>query len=316
MTDTLNKSTPFMSDPKNATKNDAVQHRPELVSVLIPTYNYGHFLGQAIESALAQTLKPCEIVVADDGSTDDTARVVAKYGGAVIHRRFEHRGVFSIRQAMLAELRGDWFLNLDADDWLDPDFLEQALNAVGRHPQGGRLAFVYSDRMDFGAYERRVVAPEYDAALFKRGNFVAMDSLINTSIARKFGFDPSFNRGWGDYDFFLTLAKNGYFGVRMEESCVHCRVHGASITEATAETDRKQRLMRQIVAKHGDFFSPGEADAAIRRFAPEAVLRYRICEQFWAGYRARAVAMTLRLLCTRPGAVLSRDVWRGLTRRS
>ena len=281
---------------------------PPSVSILIPTYNYGRFLIQAIDSVLAQTVKPLEVVVADDGSTDDTEAVVARYGEAVKYRKFEHQGVFSVRQAMLAELRGDWFLNLDADDWIQPDFLEKALAVVSERAGDERLAFVYADRVDYGAYDRLIVAPEFDAQLFKRGNFVPMDSLIRTEVTRRFGFDAAFNGGWGDYDFFLTLAKNGYCGARLAGSPIHCRVHPASITEATAEADRKQRLMRQIVAKHSDFFAPEEAQLAIRLFSPEAVLRYRVCERVWAGQYTRAAGMLVKLLFTRPQVILSADV--------
>ena len=85
------------------------------ISVFIPTYNYAAFLPQAIESVLAQTLPPVEIVVADDGSTDDTAAVVARYADRVAYRRFEHRGVYALRDAMIRDVQGDWFFNLDAD---------------------------------------------------------------------------------------------------------------------------------------------------------------------------------------------------------
>ena len=285
------------------------------VSVLIPTYNYAHFLPQAIDSVLAQTVPPLEVIVADDGSTDRTADVVARYGNAVSYRRFEHRGVFSIRQAMLAEIQGDWFLNLDADDWIEQDFLEKALAVVHRSAGDKRLAFVYADRVDFGAYNRQWPAPEYDVQLFKQGNYVAMDSLVRTDFARRFGFDSAFNSGWGDYDFFLTLAKNGYCGERLADSRIHCRVHPASLTEATAAADRKQRLMRQIVAKHGDFFSPEEGARAIRRFAPEAVLRHRLCEQVWAGNYRAAAGMFLRLLATHPRAIFSLQAATGAWRR-
>jgi len=285
------------------------------VSVLIPTYNYGHFLSRALDSVLAQTLKPLEIVVADDGSTDDTAEVVARYGPAVQYRPFGHIGVYALRQTMLGELKGDWFLNLDADNWIEPDFLEKACAVVEDHRGDDPLAFVYADRMHFGDYDRMVPTPEFDRALFKQGNFVDMNSLVNTSVARRFGFDPAFNDGWGDYDFFLTLAKNGCVGQRLRDSWLHYRVHQASMTEATAEADRKQKLMRQIVAKHGDFFSPAEGERAIRLFSPEAVLRYRVCEKFWGGNYGQAAGMVLRLLFTHPKAIFSTQAIRTVINR-
>jgi glycosyltransferase involved in cell wall biosynthesis len=301
--------------PSEPVANPLKEDRMPTVSVLIPTCNYAHFLPQAIDSVLAQTVPPQEIIVADDGSTDRTADVVARYGPAVRYLRREHAGVFTLRQAMLAEIRGDWFLNLDADDWIEQDFLEKALAAVRRSANDERLAFVYADRVDFGAYERTWPAPEFEAGRFKQGNFVAMDSLVRTDIARRFGFDPAFNSGWGDYDFFLTLAKNGFRGERLADGRIHCRVHPASITEATAGTDRKQKLMRQIVAKHGDFFSPEEGARAIRRFAPEAVLRHRLCEQVWAGNYRLAAAMFFRLLATQPRAIFSLQAVAGAWRR-
>ena len=274
------------------------------VSVVIPTYNYGRFLPTAIESVLAQTVAPLEIVVADDGSTDNTPDVAASYGDKITYRRFDHQGVFSIRQAILACLRGNWFLNLDADDWIEPNFVECALRAVAQNAGDKRLAFIYADRVDFGAYQRVQTAPEFDRELFKRGNFVPMNSLIRLEVARLFGFDPAFNDGWGDYDFFLTLAKNGYLGKRIGNSRIHCRVHADSITAATTLHDRKQQLMRRIVAKHSDFFDASAAATAIRRFAPAAVLRHRIQEAFWARRYGKALGLLCRTAFTGPSALI------------
>ena len=276
-------------------------------SVFIPTYNNAEFLPQAIDSVLAQTLRPAEIIVADDGSTDNTAEVVAGYGNAVRYVRLEHRGVYAVRNEMLARLSGDWVLNLDADDWIEPDFLEKAASLI--KPEDDRLAFVYSDFVTFGDYKRRVRAPEFDLERFKMGNFVSMNALIRTEPARLHGFDPAFNDGWGDYDFFLTLAKNGYHGVAMHASHYHYRVHGASITAKTKHYDRKQRLMRRIVEKHGDFFSREEANRAIAKFAPEAVMRHRLSELWWAGRYGQALRFALETLISNPRTFSPRAIW-------
>ena len=283
------------------------------ISVFIPTYNNAAFLPPAIESALAQTLRPLEIVVADDGSTDDTAEVVARYGDAVRYVRFDHCGVYAVRNAVLREIRGDWFLNLDADNWIEPDFLEKAAQAVAESADD-RLAFVYPDAITFGDYVREIAVPDFDPERFKSGNFVDMNSLVKTDVARRFGFDPAFNEGWGDYDFFLTLAKNGYRGVPLRTSPLHYRVHGGSITASTKAFDRKQRLMRRIVEKHANFFSEEEAKAAVERFAPEAVMRHRLCELWWAGRRAGALRLALRILLSHPRAFISKTFVRRLLR--
>lgn len=229
------------------------------VSVLIPTYNYAEYLPKAIESVLAQTVTPLEIVVADDGSTDNTAEVVARYGKAVKYRRFDHMGVYAVRQAMLAELRGDWFLNLDADDWIDPDFMEQALAIVARSSRDASLAFVYPDVRRFGEIEDERTFPDFSLAQLKRGNFLVMSSLIRLDAARQAGFDEHFNGGQGDYDFYLTLAEKGFRGERLPGGRMHVRVHADSISGVGRAQFRHVELAERILAKHAALFSPAEA---------------------------------------------------------
>ena len=78
-----------------------------LVSVIIPTYNYGRYLGRALASLAAQDYRDLEIIVVDDGSTDDTADVVGRFGRAVIYIRKENRGVSAARNTGLEAASGD-----------------------------------------------------------------------------------------------------------------------------------------------------------------------------------------------------------------
>lgn len=269
------------------------------VSVVIPTYNYARFLPQAIDSVLAQTVKPLEVIVADDGSTDNTEEVVAAYGDKVRHLRYGHMGVYAVRQALLAEIKGDWFLNLDADNFVEPDFIEKSLGVLATGP--GDCAFAYPDRVTFGAFVQHVRVPEFDIALFKKKNFVDMNALVNTEIARKTGFDPAFNDGWGDYDFFLRVAKAGHRGVAQHQSPLHYRVHSASITAATENSlDKKHKLMRRMVEKHTDFFSREEAEAALKYFSRAAARRTHVCtlllERRYLAAAGRLLAYNFKLL--------------------
>ncbi len=233
------------------------------LSVVIPTYNYARFLPQAIESVLAQTVPPLEILVADDGSTDDTAEIVSRYGNAVKYRRFDHIGVYAVRQAMLAEIRGDWFLNLDADNWLEPDFLEKMAAVIVANGNDDRFAFAYPDMELFGESAGRVERPEFDVQRLKTGNYIDMNSVIRTGVARRVGFDPAFNSGQGDYDFFLTLVENGYRGVRVPEALLHYRVHGGSISQGVGRKRNQRKIMGRIVRKHRNFFRPEEVREAL-----------------------------------------------------
>lgn len=236
---------------------------PPQISILIPAYNAAEFLSKAIESALEQTAPPLEILVADDGSADDTARVAACYGSSVKYRRFRHVGVYALRTQMLAEIRGEWFLNLDADNWIAPDFLERMIAAVGENQVDDQFAFAYPDMELFGENTGRVERSEFDAQRLKLGNYIDMNAVIRTTVARRFGFDPAFNSGQGDYDFFLTLVKNGYRGVRVPKALLYYRVHGGSISQRVGRKRNQKTIMQRIVRKHRDFFSPAEARVAM-----------------------------------------------------
>src|SRR5512132_248706 len=92
-----------------------------LVSVIVPAYNAGSTIAEAVESALAQTYRPLEVVVVDDGSTDDTAEVVAERFEDRVHIiSAPHRGRGAARNTGLATARGAYIQFLDADDVLAP----------------------------------------------------------------------------------------------------------------------------------------------------------------------------------------------------
>lgn len=92
-------------------------------SVIIPAFNAAATLARAIDSVRAQTWPAHEIIVVDDGSTDATAEVAARFGEAVRLIRQPNRGVSVARNAGAAAARGDWLAFLDADDWYAPDRL-------------------------------------------------------------------------------------------------------------------------------------------------------------------------------------------------
>jgi glycosyltransferase involved in cell wall biosynthesis len=113
------------------------------LTISIPTVNRAAFLGRAIESALAQTSKEIEILVSDNGSTDETPEVIAQYAGLGI-RTFRHETTMSAArhgEFLMNQARGEFFLGLSDDDYLKPEFAAKVLALFDRHPE---LAFVYT----------------------------------------------------------------------------------------------------------------------------------------------------------------------------
>ena len=279
------------------------------ISVIIPAYNAEAFLSTAVKSILAQTAPPIELIVADDGSTDGTAAIAESFACApapfpIRVLRLPHQGLCSTRIPLINEAKGEWIFNLDADNWIEPDFLEKiAVFVTENAALDKNFAFAYPDRLTFGDYVQLRKAEEFELAKFKYRNIVDMNCVFRTDVARRFGFDPTFSNGWVDYDFFLTLAENGFIGKAFHGSPLHYCVHSNSIT---AGADRCER-MRKMTAKHNKFWSPEEAEEVCKLYSPEAMMRYRLFELFWAKRYGAMMAFAAKCLFTRHRVFFSKD---------
>lgn len=111
-----------------------------MVSVLIPTYNRAHLIGKAIESALAQTYQDIELVVVDDGSTDNTKEVIKRYGRDIVYVYQENRGIAGARNTGIRHCTGDYIAFLDSDDYWLPEKLERQMALFEQHPEYGMVA--------------------------------------------------------------------------------------------------------------------------------------------------------------------------------
>lgn len=113
--------------------------RNPLVSIMIPTYNQSKYLEEAIESALAQTYRPLEIIVSDDGSTQkDVSKILNKYKShqnISIYINDRNLGrVKNYRTTLYERTAGKWVINLDGDDYFyDPGFIEKAMSLVEKN---------------------------------------------------------------------------------------------------------------------------------------------------------------------------------------
>lgn len=105
------------------------------VSVIIPTFNRARCVGEAIESVLSQSFHDFELIVVDDGSTDDTPAVLARFGTRVRVLRQPNRGVSAARNTGVLAAQGEWVAFLDSDDLWVPGKLEVQLEDIARHPR-------------------------------------------------------------------------------------------------------------------------------------------------------------------------------------
>lgn len=210
------------------------EDRP-LVSVVIPCYNQAHFLGEAIESVLAQTYPHFEVVVVDDGSPDNTAAVVAGYPG-VRYFRQENQGLSAARNTGLRHSIGERLVFLDADDRLMPRAVEVGLAFLKDHPE---CAFVYGHSR-FMAFDGSLfhgppvarVEGDYYLALLQGCPIFAPGSVMYRRAVFRFvsGFDPSLSPA-ADYELYYRIARQ--FPIRChDQTIVEYRKHGTSMTRS------------------------------------------------------------------------------------
>jgi len=204
-----------------------------LVSVIIPCYKQAHFLGEAIESVLAQTYSNVEIVVIDDGSPDDPSAVVARYS-AVRFMQQPNQGVSTARNNGLAASTGDYVVFLDADDLMLPEAVAAGVEALSAHPECafvfGNFEVVDADRSPLPAWQQPSAEGDAYLALLRR-NYVAMLSAVmfrRDILNEVGGFDASLG-AFEDYELYLRIARSHpihYHGKLLTEY----RRHGTNIT--------------------------------------------------------------------------------------
>lgn len=202
-----------------------------LVSVIIPNHNYGGYLSEAIDSALAQTHRSLEVLVVDDGSTDQSSEVLRRYEGRLRVIRQARGGVAAARNRGAQESRGELLAFLDADDrWL-PQKLQRQLERLRHDPAlglvhcGARLIDAAGHRLAevMEGVAGRVVE---DLLFFRRAGVVTGGSgmLLSRQVFEEAGgFDTRLSTS-ADWDFFFRVGLRRPFGF-VAEPLVQMRVH-------------------------------------------------------------------------------------------
>jgi glycosyltransferase involved in cell wall biosynthesis len=218
-----------------------------LVSIVIPSYNYGAFLAEAIESALAQTYTPIEVLVIDDGSQDDSVEVAGRYADRIRLLTQENRGLVAVLNRGIEEATGTYWTVLSADDVFRADYVERLLRALEQHPEA---AYAYSAMEYFGARTGIFRAEPYSAALLLAGNTINACGLMRRSDASAVGgFDSRLElTAFEEWDFWLRMLEHDKRGVGVDEPLLLYRQHeGASRNPATTTEKRNgARLMQQL----------------------------------------------------------------------
>jgi glycosyltransferase involved in cell wall biosynthesis len=276
------------------------------VQVVMPAYNAEAYIGEAIDSVLAQTFTDWELTVVDDGSTDATADVVAGYSdGRIGLVRTGNGGPSSARNRALAESRSPYVAFLDADDLWRRDKLERQVAVMEAKPDVG---LVHTDMETLKDGERSpyptpttLYGPESQFVRLAAGNFIASPSVLlrRVLLDRYGGFDEEF---WTseDFELWMRLAPHTTFAY-IDEPLLVYRLTRNSLTRRPGPQmgvsymrmmQKMHRLYPELTAQLGNGY-----------------LRYLGRRRCFAGLRGRGRREFLTVLRTDPGDV---EVWKWL----
>ncbi len=206
------------------------------VSVVIPAFNQGPYLKEAIDSALNSTKPPHEVVVVDDGSTDNTSAVCASYGPRIVTIRQDNAGVSAARNAGLRAFTGEAVMLLDSDDILEPRWLEGSSRALAAARQRDpRVQVVHGDYVlfdDARTYERRISIKQVGLGqLLRDSTLLPSGLLLDRACVEAVGeFDGRVNT-CEDWDYSLRTALLGIQFHHVSEPAFRHREHAESASK-------------------------------------------------------------------------------------
>jgi len=271
-----------------------MRERPMMeVSVVIPTYNSAHYVTTAVESVLAQSFTDIEIIVIDDGSTDATESVMARFGPPVRFIKQANRGVSSARNRGIAQSRGRTIAFLDADDTWCPNKLERQIEALGGQP-GYRACFSAFTRVDQNLAPQSVARCKQGSAtlqdLLLRGNVIGGSTVIaERSLFEQAGvFDPDLSQ-CADWDMWVRLAAFTDF-LYLDDPLATYRQHDSNMSRDPS------LLERDSVRVLGKGFSMAQLPTDLRAKRRRALARNDVVLAgcYWHARRYREVARCLK----------------------
>lgn len=231
-------------------------HMDPAVSVVVPCYNYGEFVEDAIDSCLRSTFQDIEIIVVDNGSTDvNTIQVLKqlKMPKVRVIQIQKNKSLPNGRNVGISHSRGKYILPLDADDMISPTMIEKLYWVLEKKPEVG---FVTSGLQYFGDMFWEWLPPPFNFEQLLVENTVCVASLFRKKAWSDVGgYNEGMVDGYEDWDFWISLAEKGWLGDIVPEKLLYYRRHGKNMS--TESGKKHQQIIEQIHANHPKIFQNG-----------------------------------------------------------
>lgn len=224
------------------------------VTVIIPCYNDGEYIIQALQSIYNQTLLPDKIIIVDDGSEINTQKVLAGIKHPLLQIiRQENQGVSAARNTAIAAAKTDFIVNLDADDYYETTFIAEAVTILNTLPTVGVVSSYCSTFNSKGSIE--IIKPIGGNVT----DFIVINSGRASAMFRKNcwelvgGFDEKMLRGYEDWEFWIAITKNNWFVSIIPKVLSHYRIKERS-RDRVAIINHDFELRHYIFNKHREVY--------------------------------------------------------------
>ena len=265
------------------------------VSIIIPCYNQGMYVAEAIQSALDQTYDNIEIVCVNDASTDNSRKVIQKFANEhnniIFIENPENKGVVDSRNIAISACSGEYILPLDADDKIMPTYVEKAATILDENPNTG---VVYCRVRRFGLKEDEWALGNFET------DMLFCNCVANCSMFRKADFmevgqyNQYMKNGLEDWDLWLGFMDKGFSFHKIDEMLLLYRTYEAESRSNRAQKNEDE-LFRNIVRNHPQLYL--DSDACISKiFKMDYQPKYKKYKNLWTLFLVIAVIEFLILV--------------------
>lgn len=226
-----------------------------LVSVIIPCYNCEKYVLETVQSVLYSDYSPIEIILINDGSTDNTLKIItqlAELNPTISVYNIENSGPSKARNIAISKAKGDYILPLDGDDKIDSQYISKAIKILSTDSS---IKVVYCNAEYFGEKKGSWNLPEFNLKRLALNNMIFVSAMFRKSDWEEIsGFDEKMIYGIEDWDFWISMLKNGGNVFKIDFTGFYYRITNQSRTNKLFKDGKLDLMHQYLFNKHKDFF--------------------------------------------------------------
>ncbi|MFT3944481.1 MAG: glycosyltransferase [Ancrocorticia sp.] len=271
------------------------------MSIIMPTYNAGARIGAAISSVLSQSHPDVELVVVDDGSTDDTYRIASGFGDRITLLQQRNAGPNTARNTGIKAATGEIIALCDSDDVLLPNYIAKALAVLDTSPPRtwvtcAAMALTDDGLKDYGVSPFGEIPVDDQREAILQMNFVSIFSVFPRQMVDEIGpFSEELHR-CEDWEYWVRAILSGWrVAFQTEEAAMYRKQGHSQSADATAMLDAEDELFASLATRFADTLTERDRELLAARVAHGSPPRQRLAaKQAWADGHFRQAASLLR----------------------